>query len=71
MIVSDNTIQAERLGSFFKNLGRISAQASKKVATNVLKNPGRASEITWKITTAPASKIPESVLSSLPEVMNF
>ena len=37
MIVSDNTIQAERLGSFFKNLGKISAKAGKKLATNVLK----------------------------------
>ena len=42
MIVSDNTIQAEGLGSFFKNLGRISAKAGKKLAANVLKNPGRA-----------------------------
>ena len=34
MTVSDNTIQAESLGSFFKNLGNISAKASKKLATN-------------------------------------
>ena len=45
MIVSDNTIQAEGLGSFFKNLGRISARAGRKLATNVIKNPGRALEI--------------------------
>ena len=32
MIVSDNTIKAERLGSFFKNLGKISAKAGKKLA---------------------------------------
>ena len=37
MIVSDNTIQEEGLGSFFKNLGRISAKAGKKLATNLLK----------------------------------
>ena len=30
--VSDNTIQAEGLGSFFKNLGRISAKAGKKIS---------------------------------------
>ena len=40
MIVSDNTIQAEGLGSFFKNLGRISCKSGKELATNVLKNPG-------------------------------
>ena len=32
MIVSGNTIQAEGLGSFFKNLGRTSAKAGKKLA---------------------------------------
>ena len=35
MIVSDNTIQAEGLSSFFKNLGRMSAKAGKKLASNV------------------------------------
>ena len=71
MIVSDNTIQAEGLGSFFKNLGRISAKAGKKLATNVLKNPGRALEITSNIATAAAIKNPKAALSSLPEVFNF
>ena len=32
MIVSDNTIQAEGLGSFFENLGKISAKAGKKIS---------------------------------------
>ena len=71
MIVSDNTIQAEGLASFFKNLGKISAKAGKKLATNVLKNPGRALEITSNIATAAASKSPKAALSSLPEVINF
>ena len=71
MIVSDNTIQAEGLGSFFKNLGRISAKAGEKLATNVLKNPGRALEITSNIATAAATKSPKAALSSLPEVINF
>ena len=71
MIVSDNTIQAEGLGSFFKNLGKISAKAGKKLATNVIKNPGRASEITSNIATAAATKSPKAALSSLPEVINF
>ena len=29
MTVSDNAIQAEGLGSFFKNLGKISAKAAR------------------------------------------
>ena len=71
MIVSDNTIQAEGLGSFFKNLGRIFGKAGKKLATNVLKNPARALEITSNIATAAATKSPKAALSSLPEVINF
>ena len=70
MIVSDNTIQAEGLGSFF-NLGKISAKAGRKLATNVLKIPGRALEITSNIATAAATKSPKAALSTLPEVINF
>ena len=71
MIVSDNVIQAEGLGDFFKNLGRLSAKAGKKLATNVLKNPGRALEIGANVATAAASRNPKIVLSTLPEVINF
>ena len=71
MIVSDNTIKAEGLGSFFKNLGKISSKAGKKLATNVLKNPGRALEIGANIATAAATKSPKAALSTLPEVINF
>ena len=71
MNVSDNTIQAEGLGSFFKNLGRLSAEAGKKSATKVLKNPGRALEITANIATAAGSRSPKATLSSLPEMINF
>ena len=62
MIVSDNTIKAEGLGSFFKNLGRVSAKAGKKLATNVLKNPGRSLEIGANIATAAASGNPKNVM---------
>ena len=41
MIVSDNTIQAEGLGDFFKNLGKVSSEAAKRFARNALKNPSR------------------------------
>ena len=71
MIVSDNTIQAEGLGDFFKNLGKISAKAGKKLAKNVLSNPGRALDLTAKIATAAATKSPKAALSTLPEVINF
>ena len=71
MIVSDNVIQAEGLGSFFKNLGKISAKAGKKLAKNVLSNPGRALDLTAKIVTAAATKSPKAALSTLPEVINF
>ena len=56
MTVSDNTIEAERLSSFFKNLGRTSAKAGTKLATSVLKNPGRALKITSNVASAAATK---------------
>ena len=74
MIVSDNTIKAEGLEglpSFFKNLGKLSAKAGKKLANNVLKNAGRALEIGANVATAAASRNPKNVLSTLPEVINF
>ena len=71
MIVSDSVIQAESLGSFFKNLGKVSTKAGKKLAKNVLKNPGRALEIGANIATAAATKSPKAALSTLPEVINF
>ena len=71
MIVSDNVTQAEGLGSFFKNLGKISAKAGKKLAKNVLGNPGRALDLTAKIATAAASKNSKQALSTLPELITF
>ena len=71
MIVSDNVIQAEGLGDFFKNLGKISAKVGKKLAKHVLSNPGRALDLTAKIATAAATKSPKAALSTLPEVINF
>ena len=71
MTVSDNTIKAEGLGSFFKNLGKFSAKAGKKLATNALKNPGRFLEIGANVAAATASRNPEAALLALPEVNNF
>ena len=71
MIVSDSNIQAEGLGDFFKNLGTKGLNVSKKMAKNVLKNPGRALEIGANVGTAFATRSPKAALSSLPEVINF
>ena len=71
MTVSDNTIQAEGLASFFKKLGKISAKAGKKWETNALKNPARFPEIGANVATAAASRSPKAALSTLPEVINF
>ena len=71
MIVSDSMIKAEGLSDFFKNLGKTSVKLGKKLAKNVLKNPGRALDITANIATAAASRSPKNVLSTLTEVINF
>ena len=71
MTVSDNTIQAEGIGSFFENSGKISAKAGKKLATIALAKPGGALEITSNIATAAATKSLQASSSSLPEVIIF
>ena len=71
MIVSDNTIQAEGLGDFFKNLGKKGLNASKKMAKNVINTPGRALVLTAKIATAAASRNSKQALSTLPELITF
>ena len=71
MTVSVNTIKAEGLGSFFKSLGKISAKSGKKLAKNIINNPGRALDLTAKIATAATTKSPKAALSTLPEVINF
>ena len=71
MVVSDNVIQAEGLGDFFKKLGKVSSRAAKKLASNALKNPSRFLEIGANAATAAASRNPKAALSALPEVINF
>ena len=71
MIVSDNAIQAEGLSHFFKNLGKKGINVSKKMAKNVLSNPGRALDLTAKIATAAASRNSKQALSTLPELITF
>ena len=45
LTVSDNTMQTERLGDFVKNTCKKGLNVSKKMAKNVLKSRGWASEI--------------------------
>ena len=71
MLVSDNTRQAEGSGKFFKNLGKASAKAGKKLATNVLKNPGRALEVGANIGSAAVFRNPKAALSTIPDVIKF
>ena len=71
MIVFDNVIQAEGLGDFFKNLGKKGLNVSKKMAKNVLSNPGRALDLTAKIATAAVSRNSKQALLTLPELITF
>ena len=71
MTVSDNTIKAEGLGDFFRNLGKVSSKASKKLATKALKNPSRFLKIGANVATAAVSKNPKAALSALAEVIIF
>ena len=71
MTVSDDTIKAEGLGDFFKNLGKKGLNVSKKMARNLLSNPGRALDLTAKIATAAASRNSKQALSTLPELITF
>ena len=71
MTVSDNTIGAESLGSFFKNLGKIAAKAGKNLASDALKNPARFHEIGANVATAAASRNLKAALSALPKVFTF
>ena len=52
-------------------MGKVTAKAGKKLATNVLKIPARALEIGANVVTAAASRNPKAASSTLPEVINF
>ena len=71
MTVYDDTIKAEGLVDFFKNLGKKGLSVSKKMAKNVLSNPGRALDLTAKIATTAASRNSKQALSLLPESLTF
>ena len=59
------------MGVFFKNLGQKGLNVSKKMAKNLLFNPGRALDLTEKIATAAASRNSKQALLTLPELITF
>ena len=71
LTVSDNTILEKCLGGFFKNLGIRGLIVPKKMAKNVLKNPGRALDLGANVDSAVASRNPKAALSTLTEVFNI
>ena len=71
MTVTDNTIQAEGFGDFLKYLGKKGINVSKKMAKNVLSNPGRALDLAAEIATGAASRNFKQALSTLPELITF
>ena len=71
MTVSDDTLKAEGLGDFFKNLGKKGLNVSKRMAKNVLNNPGIALDLSAKVATAAASRNFKKALSTLPELITF
>ena len=66
-IVSDQTIQAEGLGDFFRGVGK----AAKNVGKKILNNPGRALELAANIGTAAASKKPRMIAATAPDFIKF
>ena len=70
MTVSHNTIQAERISDFLRNLGKKGLSVSKKMAKFVLRNPAGALEIGANVGAANES-CSKAALSSLREVINF
>ena len=71
MIVSDNSLQVEDLGDFFKNLCKNSVKVGRNLAKNVFKNPRGALEVGANVGCAFASRSPKTALSSSPEIITF
>ena len=67
LIVSDQTIQAEGLGDFFRGIGK----TAKSVGKKILNNPGRTLELAANIGTAAASKNPKLIAATAPDIIKF
>ena len=66
LIVSDQTIQAEGLGDFFRGIRKAAKSVGKK-----LNNPGRALELAANIGTAAASKNSRMIAATAPDIIKF
>ena len=71
LIVSDQTLNGEGLGDFFKHLGKATTKAAKTVGKKMLNNPGRALEIAANVGTAAASKNPRMIAATAPDIIKF
>ena len=67
LIVSDQTINGEGLGNFFKHL----CSAAKNVGKKILNNLGRAPELAANIGAAAASKNPKLIAATAPDITKF
>ena len=67
LFVSDQTINGQGLGNFFKHLG----SAAKNVGKKILNNPGRALELAANIGTAAASKSQKFIAATAPDIVKF
>ena len=67
LIVSDQTIQAEGLGDFFRSVGK----AAKNVGKKILNKSGRALTIAANIGTAAASKNPKLIAATAHDIIKF
>ena len=71
MTGSDNTIELEGIVDVFEHLGKKGLIVSKKMAKNILSNPGGALVLTTKIASTVASRNSKQALSTLPELITF
>ena len=71
LIVSDQTIQAEGLGDFFRGIGKAAKITASHVGKKILNNPGRALEIAANLGTAAASKNPRMIAATAPDIIKF
>ena len=71
MIVSDSRIAAEVLGKILRFLGRSFSKAGNKIATIIMKNPGRAIGIVAKNGSAAVSIVTKAALTTIPDFVNF
>ena len=69
--VNDDTMKAESLGDFIKNLGKKGLKVSKNMRKTLVKNPSRALDITANIATAATSRNPKIVMKSFSELLTF